>query len=797
LIYARSQDPVNTSDPQTTFDLGERFALVEVGSIHGIWDWDIQAGLLWLSDRTQELYGIRPGKQSRSMTEWLEVVTIHPDDLPRQAALVDNFLNVDAPHEGSWRVLHPDGVYRWVSVRGKRVCHENGTPIRAAGSVTDIDDYMKAQAALGISEERFSLAVEGSTDGIWDWNIVTDDMFFSERTQVLYGLRPGITTRKRQEWRQMVSLHPDDVQAQFDSLETYLTGGAPYDGQWRVRHADGDYRWIRIRGICVRDSHGRPTRMAGSVGDIHSQVLAQAALEASEQRFALAVAGSQDGIWDWNLLDDQLFMSEHCQELLGLEPGRASRSQQEWRTLVRIHPDDIRPTALLLSEYLKGGGSYDAKFRIGHPDDTYRCIRVRGICERDKSGQPTRMAGSVCDVEPYLRAEAALGQARRLEATGTLAGGIAHDFNNILAAILGFGEVALRDAPRGSRLHRDIEKILIAGERGRSLVDRILAFSRTGVAARAPVYVQGIVREAIDMLEATLPDRIELEVNLSAGRAATLSDSTQIHQVFMNLATNAVQAMPTGGKLRISLHTERLDRTTSIGTQVGPGEYIALKVSDEGPGIPAAIMDQIFDPFFTTKSASGGTGLGLALVDGIVGDLGGIVDVCTEVGRGTTFAVYLPREGEVRDQTSNGDFVAPRGNHEQVLIVDDEPALVTLMTDVLTGLGYVTVGFTVASEALAAFRAHPGRFDAIITDERMPEMSGAEFIGAVRAIRGAVPILLFSGFLDRTKAEASQNFGADLVLRKPVAMLELATTIAQLLETRKRVSRQHGAEAST
>jgi len=790
---------VNANDNlHAATEIGERFALAEVGSIHGFWDWDIKSGQLWLSDRTQELYGIKPGHQSRSMPEWLEVVRIHPDDLPRQVALVDNILLGDPPHEGSWRVLHLDGVYRWVSVRGKRACDENGAPVRAAGSVTDIDDYMNAQAALHISEERFSLAVEGSTDGIWDWNIVTDDMFFSERTQVLYGLRPGITTRKRQEWRRLITLHPDDVQSQLASLETYLLGGAPYDGHWRVRHAAGNYRWIRIRGICVRDGQGRPTRMAGSVGDIHAEVMAQAALESSERRFALAVAGSQDGIWDWNLIDDQLFVSEHCQQLVGLDPGRTSRPRREWRTLVQIHPEDVHPTSLLLRDYLKGGESYDVKFRVKHRDDTYHCIRVRGICERNVSGQPTRMAGSVCDVEPYLRAEAALGRARHLESTGTLAGGIAHDFNNILAAILGFGEVALRDTPKGSRLRRDIEKIMTAGERGRSLVDRILAFSRTGVTARTPVYVQGVVREAIDMLEATLPNRIRLEVRLSAGRAATLSDSTQIHQVFMNLATNAVQAMSEGGSLRISLSTETIGRNTiPTSAQIRPGEFIVLKVSDDGPGIPAAALEKIFDPFFTTKSASGGTGLGLSLVHGIVSDLGGIVDVTTEIGQGTTFAVYLPCEGEIQDQCSAGNLVAPRGSHQQVLIVDDEPALVTLMTEVLTSLGYVTVGFTVAREALAAFRAHPNRFDAIITDERMPEMSGAEFISAIRAIRGGVPILLFSGFPDRTKVGASQNFGADLVLRKPVAMLELATTIAQLLETHKRVTGQPRSEVSS
>ena len=385
--------------------------------------------------------------------------------------------------------------------------------------------------------------------------------------------------------------------------------------------------------------------------------------------------------------------------------------------------------------------------------------------------------------EALRRMEARLRQAQRLEAMGTLAGGIAHDFNNILAAILGFGERALRDTPAGSRLRRDLESVLAAGERGRALVDRVLAFSRAGTAERVAVHVEEVVREALDLVAARSPQGIVVETALHAGRAAMQGDPTQVHQLLMNLATNALQAMPSGGTLRVSLRSARADaaRVATIGT-IAAADYIVLEVADTGTGIPPEILDRIFDPFFTTKEVGVGTGLGLSLVHGIVMQVGGAIDVASTVGSGTTFTVYLPRAGDATDQGAHTDQVVPLGAGQRVLVVDDEEPLVRLATETLEGLGYVPVGFTSSAAALEAFRADPKAFDAVITDERMPGISGATLIREVRGIRRSVPIVLVSGYVGGLVASRAYNCGANEVLRKPLSARELATSLARVLD---------------
>src|SRR3989442_857558 len=385
--------------------------------------------------------------------------------------------------------------------------------------------------------------------------------------------------------------------------------------------------------------------------------------------------------------------------------------------------------------------------------------------------------------EELKRVEGQLRHAQRLEAVGTLAGGVAHDFNNILGAILGYGEMALRDAPPGSRLRRDVESILVAGERGRTLVERILAFSRSGVGERVAVHVEAVVREALELLWAHLPDTVRIESELRAGRAAMLGDPTQVHQVLMNLATNGIQAMSdSGGALRVSLEALRLEAPHLATTgRVPAGDWIVLKIIDAGVGIAPGIMERIFDPFFTTKDVGVGTGLGLSLVHGIVAELGGAVDVASAVGSGSTFTVYLPRSGEAVESAEIEAPAVPRGDRQRVLVVDDEEPLVRLATRTLEELGYEPVGFTSSVAALAAFRADPDRFDALITDERMPGMSGATLIREVRGIRHAIPIVLVSGYVGKEVARRAYNAGADEVLKKPLSARELATSLARVL----------------
>jgi len=399
--------------------------------------------------------------------------------------------------------------------------------------------------------------------------------------------------------------------------------------------------------------------------------------------------------------------------------------------------------------------------------------------------------------DEQARLEGQLRQSQKMEAMGTLAGGIAHDFNNILGAILGYGEMALRGAKKGTRLRRDLDSIMSAGERGRALIDRILAFSRSGVGERVAVHVEAVVREALDLLGGALPEGVRLRTDLRAGRAAMLGDPTQVHQVVMNLATNGLQAMPQAGVLRVTLEVLRFEapRAASIGA-VSPGEYIVLKVADSGTGIAPQVLERMFDPFFSTKEVGVGSGLGLSLVHGIVANVGGAIDVATELGKGTTFTVYLPRNGDAVAKPVDERRPLPRGAGQRVLIVDDEEPLVALATRTLEELGYAPVGFTSSSAALAAFRADPQRFDAVITDERMPGISGSSLIREVRGIRDSIPVVLMSGYLgappnvregvllDALGVVPQMPFGvgADEVLRKPLSARELATSLARVLQ---------------
>ena len=379
------------------------------------------------------------------------------------------------------------------------------------------------------------------------------------------------------------------------------------------------------------------------------------------------------------------------------------------------------------------------------------------------------------------RLEASLLQAQKLEAMGTLAGGVAHDFNNILGAVLGYGELAQGAAPEGSKLRRYVDNMVSAGLRAKSLVERILAFSRSGVGPRVAVHVQSVVAEALELLSASLPENIRLETELHADDAAINGDATQIHQVVFNLCTNAIQAMKFGGTLTVRLECVTLETASAIITgTLAAGEYVRLVVHDTGAGIEPSLHDRIFDPFFTTKGVGVGTGLGLSLVHGIVTDLGGGVDMKSEVDRGTEFTVYLPRHGHANPAAIGQERIT-HGDGETILIVDDEEMLVRLAEEIIAGLGYEPVGFTSAIEALQAFRADPARFSAVLSDETMPGMTGSQLAEQIVAIRGDIPVILMSGYAGATLAARARSAGARDVLGKPLQSPDIARALASVL----------------
>ena len=634
------------------------------------------------------------------------------------------------------------------------------------------------------SETRFRHMADATPDVVWMTEVQPERVIYASPSfEQIWGRSVEDLYADAHLW--VAGIHPDDRPRIGTEFGRWIAGARANDrweAEFRIVQPDGTVRWIHERGFMIPAQGGEPARVSGVSTDITERRLAELALRVSEERFALAVAGSNDGIWDWDIATGQMFMSERAQRIFGLAiPGITLRPRAEWRAMIQVHPDDVESQLGMIENYVLGKApAYDGEWRMRHTDGSHRWVRIRGTCVRDMAGRATRLAGSVSDVDARKRAEEALQQSQRLEALGTLAGGIAHDFNNILGAILGFGEMMVRNTRPDSRMRRDLGFVLAAGERGRALVERILAFTRTGVAERVPVGIESVVREVVNLLSATLPEGAKVVPRLDAGHAAAVGDSTQVHQVVVNLVTNAVQAMPGGGTVDVALETVSLPSQRLVTTgPLAAGDYVVLTVTDTGIGIPAGMVARIFDPFFTTKEPGAGTGLGLSLVHGIVTEMGGAIDVATSVQTGSTFTVWFPRSASDAGATPNPAGPLPRGRRERILVVDDEAALVQLTTDTLAGLGYQPVGFTSSAEALSAFEADPDHFDAVITDERMPHVTGTSLMASVRARRADVPVLLVTGYPAGTVTRRAQAGGAAAVLGKPLSARDLATALAR------------------
>ena len=530
--------------------------------------------------------------------------------------------------------------------------------------------------------------------------------------------------------------------------------------------------------------------IAAIVSQLRRIEAGERALRQSEERYALALEGANEGHWDWEIGPDRLYLSPKLRLLHGLSAETSVNSRAQWRERAPLHPDDAPRLQAAVSAHLAGETQqYELEYRVRHPDGNWHWLLSRGRCIRNERGEPERFVGSAIDVTDHKQAQAEkerleqqLRQSQKMEAIGTLAGGIAHDFNNILGAILGYGELAQQHAAAGSAMRRYLDNVMHAAGRAKTLVDRILGFSRSGLGERMPVNVQAVIEETLELLAAALPAGIRLEKTLAAGDAAVIGDATHLHQLAMNLFTNAVHAMQRGGVLSVALERIELSaqRSLSRGT-IAPGTYVRLVVGDTGTGIAPTVLERMFDPFFTTKGVGAGTGLGLSLVHGIVSELGGAIDVATQAGEGTKFAIWLPLAGVAARPAREAGGELPRGRGETVMIVDDERALVALGKEMLVKLGYEPVGFESSSAALEAFRAEPQRFDLILTDEAMPDLVGTELAHEIRRLQPTVPIILMSGHGGAQLTERAAAVGAQEVLCKPLQGRELAESLARVL----------------
>lgn len=514
---------------------------------------------------------------------------------------------------------------------------------------------------------------------------------------------------------------------------------------------------------------------------------AVAALRESNARLRLTAEAANIGLWERDLRTHKIHLSPEYLRHIGYGPDELPGSSDDWES--RLHPEDRDRALAVVRDYVEGrSDTYESEYRLRHKDGAYRWFLSRGSVLRDESGQPIRLLGVLIEItarkraeEARRRLEAQLRQAQKMEALGTLAGGIAHDFNNILGAMIGNVELARQDVGTDHAAQKSLAEVAKASARARDLVRQILTFSRQQAHERRVIALREVAEESVKLLRASLPAGIELVTAFAADTPNVLADRTQIHQVLMNLCANAWHAMEgKAGRIDVVLAGVTADGSTTPGN-LRPGRYARLTVTDTGKGMDAATVERIFDPFFTTKSLGEGTGLGLAVVDGIVKNHEGVIVVYSEPGRGSVFHVYFPAVESGVEPLPKAPSSLPRGSGQRILYVDDEEALVSLAAELLGRLGYVVKGFTRAAEALAAFQADPDAFDLLVTDLNMPGASGLEVASEIRRLRPEMPMALTSGYVTEELRVKARALGIREIIYKPNTADDLIEVLHRML----------------
>ncbi|PIE59493.1 MAG: hybrid sensor histidine kinase/response regulator [Desulfobulbus propionicus] len=424
-------------------------------------------------------------------------------------------------------------------------------------------------------------------------------------------------------------------------------------------------------------------------------------------------------------------------------------------------------------------------------------VKFKSVVAEGHEKNWSRIYASLVDITEQVQLqkekkqmEKQLHQAQKLEAIGSLAGGIAHDFNNILSPIMGRAELMLQDAPQGSTVHEHCVRIIEGSKRARSLIKQILAFSNEMDQVIEAVSLEKILEEVIQLVRPTLPASIEIKRESRAGHYVTMADATQLHQIIMNLATNAFHAMEDQGRgqLRFILDEKTLGIDDCFNETIIPGRYVTLIVEDTGHGMKQEVMDKIFNPYFSTKPAGKGSGLGLSVAHGILHNYGGGITVDSEPGRGTKFTLYLPMAETIQVSEVKGPEETPLpGGNEHVLLVDDEFFVAEVTKDMLEMLGYTVYVRMNPLEALEAFRNLKDKIDLVITDLTMPHMTGLQLFSRIRKLRYDTPVIICTGFSEQLGNTRSLAIGVDGFLNKPTLMSELACEVRSVLDQRGKI----------
>jgi PAS domain S-box-containing protein len=799
----------------------ERYRLAGRATNDAVWDWDlVQNRVLW-NEALERAFGHRLGAAETTSDWW--IAQIHPDDRSRIGTSIHAVIDgSSSAWSGEYRFRRDDGSYADVLDRGHVIRDAEGRATRMIGAMLDLTPIHRVEAALNLSEERFHTILDSIDAAFAIVEVKFDDSdravdYRFVEANPAFERQAGVNLRGK--W--VTEFAPGLERFWFDTYGHVAKTGEAASFE---NYATTFERWFDVRAVRVGDPADR--QIAILFNDTTERRTAQERLRVSEalsrknvQRVQLALAaGAIIGTWHWDLPTDRFTVDEGFATAFGLDPALGSDGLSLEQVIATVHPDDRDGLTTAINTVIARGGPYAHQYRVRRTDGAYYWIEANGRVDHAADGTPKSFPGVVIDVAErralaeerdralselrhlnetleqrvsertaeLMRAEEALRQSQKMEAVGQLTGGLAHDFNNLLAGISGALELIQTRMTQG-RLS-DVDKYIVAAQgaarRAAALTHRLLAFSRRQTLDSKPTDVNALIGGITDLIQRTVGPAIEIETVGAPGLWAAFVDAGQLENALLNLCLNARDAMPNGGRITIETANRWLDSYAARTYGVPPGQYLSLCVTDTGTGIPPDIITKVFDPFFTTKPIGQGTGLGLSMIYGFANQSGGQVRVHSEVGRGSTICIYLPRhhgDPRIRDEDISRIPIEFAQAGETVLVVDDEPTVRMLIADVLSDLGYAAIEAADGASGLKILRSDV-RIDLLISDVGLPGgMNGRQMADAGRESRPDLKVLFITGYAEKSVIGDGQLAPGMQVLTKPFAVDVLASRIRKLL----------------
>jgi len=683
-------------------------------------------------------------------------------------------------------LLHSDELNEKVKEQTRHLEEEITERKRTAAELEKIiTEHKQTEIALSESEQKYRLLANNVTDVIWSVDMNLRYNYISPSIEKMRGytaeevmeipLEESFTLRSCQKIFETFARETNQ------DAEPGVPGTRSTVLELDIRHRSGKIIPVEVNASFLRDESGSPAGIIGITRDISDRKQAEQALKKSESKFRSIFDNKGTAVCLFG--DDKIIRecNPTFEELSGFSKSDII-NKMKWSDF--SIKKDIEKMQQYHDQRSRGTGSPPIQYESGFVD---KAGNIRTVIINISLVGKERIL-SLTDITQRKQAETEnenlhkkLAQSQKMEAMGSLAGGIAHDFNNILGAIIGFTELAKMDNVDNEKREKHLNSVLTAADRARNLVQQILTFSRQTEQEIKPLKVESIIKEVLQLIRASLPSTIEIQSEINSD-SLVMGAQTQLHQVILNLCTNAGHAMKKdGGTLYVSLTNERLDPDFTMNVpDLSTGDYVKIGVKDTGHGIPPELTERLFEPFFTTKGQGEGTGMGLAVVHGIVKSMKGDIVVESALGEGSCFSVYLPVAQEMAEADEAKEEVLAKGCGH-ILFVDDEPALVDIGKLLLAELGYDVTTRTSGIEALEAFKSNPDKFDLVLTDMTMPQMTGEKLAREIIAIRKEMPVIISTGFSSVMTEKKALKLGVKGLLMKPFVLSELAGVIQRVL----------------